>query len=157
MIISEEMRHLFNETKAALKGYARRHFMAETVQTVFGGNASRAESELGWNRGTINKAVAEREGGFCYVDQSHRRGRKASEEHLPSLLDDLRTIAEQCSQTDPTFRTTRLYTRLTAAEARRQLVAQNGYCDDELPSEETIRQKLNALGYRLKRVKKANR
>lgn len=156
MALNEGMRNLLNETKAALKGYARRHFMAETVKTVFNGSPSQAESELSWNRGTINKAVDELEGGFCYIDQYHRRGRKASEEHLPSLLDDLRSIADQCSQTDPTFRTTQLYTRLTAAEARRQLVARKGYSDDELPSEETIRQKLNGLGYRLKRVKKAN-
>jgi hypothetical protein len=35
-----------------------------------------------------------------------------------------------------------------------QLIPQKGYTDDELPSEETIRVKLNALGYQLRSVQK---
>lgn len=35
-------------------------------------------------------------------------------------------------------RTNRLYTRLTATEVRRQLIAQKGYREDELPTAETI-------------------
>lgn len=38
-----------------------------------------------------------------------------------------------------------LLTRLTAAEVRRQLIAQKGYTDQELPTEETIASKLNDL------------
>jgi hypothetical protein len=34
------------------------------------------------------------------------------------------------------------------------LIAQQGYTDAELPTEETIRTKLNALGYSLKTVAK---
>jgi hypothetical protein len=157
MEITEAVRKLLNETKANLSGYQRRHFMAETVKTFCDGSPTTAEQELGWNRMTLQKAIAELEGEFCYVDQGHLRGRKRSEAHLPKLLDDLVEIAEQCSQTDPTFRTTQLYTRLTAAEVRRQLVEQKGYSDDALPCVETIRLKLNALGYKLTRVKKANR
>lgn len=37
---------------------------------------------------------------------------------------------------------------------RRQLIAQKGYSDAELPSDEVIRQRLNPLGYRLNRVAK---
>jgi hypothetical protein len=48
----------------------------------------------------------------------------------------------------------RLYTRITASEVRRQLIAQCGYTDEELPTSETIRRKLNDLGYTLKRVLK---
>jgi len=59
------------------------------------------------------------------------------------------------SQTDPSFKTTRLYTRLSAAAVRQALIAQKGYTDEELPSEETIRVKLNALGYTLRSVKKS--
>ncbi|MBV7327571.1 hypothetical protein KFU94_04775 [Chloroflexi bacterium TSY] len=44
-------------------------------------------------------------------------------------------IADQFSQTDPTFRP-QLYTRLTAAEMRTQLIEQKGYTDEELPGEE---------------------
>jgi Rhodopirellula transposase DDE domain len=59
------------------------------------------------------------------------------------------------SQADPQFRTTRLYTRLTAAEVRRQLIAQRGYSDEELPTAETIGTKLNQLGYYPKKVAKS--
>ena len=48
----------------------------------------------------------------------------------------------------------RLYTRLSAAEVRRQLIVQKGYRDAELPTAEVIRQRLNQLGYRLQRVAK---
>jgi hypothetical protein len=34
------------------------------------------------------------------------------------------------SQADPQFRTSCLYTRVTAKEVRRQLIAQKGYCED---------------------------
>ncbi len=68
------------------------------------------------------------------------------EEHLPNLLRDITAIVDGQSQADPQFRTNRLYTRLTATEVRRQLIAQFGYCDDELPTAETIATKLNNLG-----------
>ena len=44
-------------------------------------------------------------------------------------------------------RTNRLYTRLTATEVRRQLIAQKGYRKEELPTAETIATKMNELGY----------
>ena len=58
------------------------------------------------------------------------------------------------SQIDPQFKSTRLYTRLTAAEVRRQLLAQKGYDAATLPSVSTIGRKLNALGYHRRRVQK---
>ena len=116
----------------------------------------RAESELGWHRRTIRKGRRELESGFHCYDNYSARGRKPAEYHLPKLLDDIKAIAEAESQTDPTFKTTRLYIRLSAAEVRKQLIEQKGYSDDQLPSEETIRTKLNGLGYHLKKVKKVN-
>jgi hypothetical protein len=70
-------------------------------------------------------------------------------------LEDIKVIAEAQSQTDPTFATTRLYTRLTAAELRRQLIEQKGYQEAELPSAETIRVKANQLDCRLRSVQKS--
>jgi len=71
------------------------------------------------------------------------------------LLGDIQAIAEAQSQTDPTFATTRLYTRLTAAEIRQQLIDQRGYQEDELPSAETMRGKANQLDCRLRSVQKS--
>ena len=93
--------------------------------------------------------------GIACVDGFRLRGRKRSEEHLPHLLRDLTAIVDSQSQADPQFRTTRLYTRLTATEVRRQLIAQQGYTDEELPTAETIGAKLNMLGYYPKKVAKS--
>jgi hypothetical protein len=105
-----------------------------------------AERELGWNRGTIRKGQRELERGIVCLDAYSLRGRKRSEEHLPNLLKDITAIVDGQSQADPQFRTNRLYTRLTATEVRRQLIAQYGYRDDALPTAETIATKLNELG-----------
>ena len=156
MEITAEIGSWINETKSSLKGYQCRHFMAETVKTMCEGSPMKAERELGWNRGTIRKALEECEGQFCYIDQVFLRGRKKAEEHLPKLMDDIVEIADQFSQTDPTFRTTRLFTRLTATQMRTQLIETKGYEDEQLPCRETIRAKLNSLGYGSKRVKKVN-
>ena len=129
-------------------------FMARTVQALGQGGQRRAERELGWNRVTIRKGMHEVESGIVCVDAFSRRGRKRSEEHLPNLLIDLQAIVDSQSQTDPQFRTNRLYTRLTAAEVRRQLIAQCGYTDEQLPTTETIGVKLNELGYYPKKVAK---
>ena len=74
---------------------------------------------------------------------------------MPALLPDITAIVDSQSQADPQFRTTRLYTRLSAAEVRRQLIAQKGYTDDALPTVQTLTTKLNALGYYPKKVMKS--
>ena len=152
---TNELKALFIETAKTLKGSARRLFQARAVKALEKGGQRCAEAELNWNRGTIRKGTHEPESGFTREDAFSARGRKRAEEHLPNLLDDIEAIADGQSQTDPTFQTTRLYTRLSAAEVRRQLIEQKGYSDDELPSEETIRVKLNQLGYQLKSVQKS--
>ena len=156
MEITPEIQEMLNETRANLSGYKRRHFMAQVVESMLDSSPMRADMELGWIRKTLATALDESRGGFCYIDHYHLRGRKRAEEHLPKLLDDIRELADRYSQTDPTFRTTRQYTRLTTAALRQQLIDEKGYTDAELPTEETIRTKLNAMGYGLKRVKKVS-
>jgi hypothetical protein len=69
-------------------------------------------------------------------------------------MNDIKEIADSQSQADPKFKTTHLYTRITVAEVRKQLIKQKGYKDDELPKRRAISDKLNKLGYRLKKVLK---
>ena|SRR5947209_200251 len=88
------------------------------------------------------------------IDAFSSRGRKRSEDHLPNLLIAITAIVDSQSQADPQFRTTRLYTRLSAAEVRRQLIAKMRYIEEELPTEETIATKLNKPGYSPKKVAK---
>jgi hypothetical protein len=147
MELPDSLKALFIETATSLKGSARRHFMARTVQELGPGGQRWAERELGWNRQTIRKALRELASGLICLDAVALRRRKRAEEHLPSLLVDILAIVDGQSQADPQFRTKRLYTRLTAAEVRRQLIAQKGYTDAELPTERTIASKLTQLGY----------
>ena len=72
----------------------------------------------------------------------------------PTCWPTSRTSWTAESQTDPRFRTDRLYTRLSAAEVRRQLIRQKGYTDEEAPAVRTINDKLNQLGYRPTKVAK---
>ena len=155
MELTEEVKALLLNTAQELKGSARRMFMARTVQALGEGGQRLAERELGWNRGTIRKGMHEVKSGMVCVDAFTSRGRKRSEDHLPTLLNDLTAMVDGQSQADPHFRTTRLYTRLTAAEVRRQLIAQMCYTDEELPTAETIATKLNMLGYYPKKVAKS--
>jgi len=155
MELTNTLKKIFTETARVLKGSTRRVFMAQVVKALGKGGQRRAEIELGWHRRTIRKGTHELESGFLCYDNFSARGRKPVEHHLPNLLNDIKAIAEAESQTDPTFKTTRLYIRLSAAEVRKQLIKQKGYSDEELPCEDTIRTKLNELGYHPKKVKKS--
>lgn len=155
MLEIDTFKKLLQETAKSLTGYAKRLFMARTVEDVFKGVAYRAEQELGWNRGTISKGLHELKSGIeCRDGRRGMTGRKPAEAHLPNLLTDIRDLVDSQSQTDARFRTHRLYTRMSAAEVRRQLREKKGYQDEELPSEETLRCKLNLLGYHPVRVQK---
>ncbi len=143
------------ESANSLKGSARRLFMARTVQSLGKGGQRLAQQELGWCRDTIRKGMHELRTGITCCDAFALRGEKPCEVLLPSLLDDIREIVDGQSQTDPQFRNTRLYTRLTAEEVRRQLIAQKGYTDAQLPKAETIGKKLNLMGYHPKKVRKS--
>src|SRR5882672_8850468 len=145
MELTDSLKSLCIETAKSLKGSARRLFMARTVKELGARGQRRAERELGWGRMTIRKGTHELESGFTCLDAFSARGRKRVEEHLPNLLTDIKTIVDSQSQADPQFRTNRLYTRLTAAEVRRQLIAHKGYSAEALPTVPTITAKLNTL------------
>lgn len=145
--LTDSVKRLLQETADCLKGHERRRFMAQTVVELGRGGQRLAERELGWQRDLIRKGAREVASGVVCVDAFGLRGRRRSERRLPNLLSDLSSIVDSQSQSDPQFRTNRLYTRLSAAEVRRQLISQKGYSSEELPSEETIRTRLNQLGY----------
>ena len=149
-----EMVPVLIDTAKTLKASQRRLFMAKTVDAMGRGGQVWAEAHLGWNRETIRKGMHELHSGMTCVDAFSCRRRKPAEEHLPRLLDDIRSIADGQSQADPKFQTDRLFTRISAVEVRRQLIATKGYTDAELPTPQTINKKLNLLGYSLSRVAK---
>jgi hypothetical protein len=153
MELSPPVCTLIRQTADTFAGAERRRFMARTLEQL---NLSQRQAQryFGWGRDTLRKAQHEARSGITCCDATSARGRKPVEYHWPHLLDDIRTIAQDHCQTDPTFQTTRLYCRLTAAEVRQQLIDRQGYPPEALPSRQTIGVKLNALGFRLRKVAK---
>jgi len=154
MELTTNLKTLFVETAKRLSGHERRRFMAQTVRELGPGGQRLAERDLGWNRRTIRKGLHELDSGFTCLDSFSLRRRKFAEEKLPNLLQDIRSIVDAQSQTDPQFRSNRLYTRISVAAVRRQLIEKSGYSDVDLPTERTISTKLRQLGYYPKRVAK---
>jgi hypothetical protein len=74
---------------------------------------------------------------------------------LAHLLQDIHDLVKDNLQTDPTFQSTQLYCRLSAAEVRKQLIERRGYPAKQLPTVQTIGEKLNRLGFRLRSVTKS--
>ena len=155
MELTPALKSFILDTANSLNGSIKRLFMARTVREFGRGGQSLAERELGWNRKTLRKGAHELRTGITCCDAFNARGRKRAEEHLPHLEEDIKAIVDSQSQQDPQFKSQRLYTRLTAAEVRRQLIAQKDYTDPQLPKAETLGNLLNRLGYHQKKVRKS--
>jgi hypothetical protein len=128
--------------------------MARVVKSLGDGGQRRAARELGWDRETIRKGLHELASGCICLEGYAGRGRKRAEERLPQLLEDIKAIVEGQSQTDARFESSRLYTRLSAAQVRHQRIVQQGASEAQVPSQETLRVKLKAAGYRLRSLQK---
>jgi hypothetical protein len=153
--LTETVITFLKKTATALKGSARRVFMADTVDQLGPGGQTRAEKKLGWARTTIRQGKHESKSAIHCVPACNMRGRKPVEFYLPNLLADIKSIVDGFSQTDPQFRNKRLYTRLTVSELRRQLIAQKGYASEALPKDEALRLRMNRMGFILKKVQKS--
>jgi DDE family transposase len=81
------------------------------------------------------------------------RGRQRSEQKDPQLAADIRAIVEPHTYADPELKSARRYTNLSAAEVRDALLTK-GYPAEALPSERAMRDILNRMNYRLKRIQK---
>jgi DDE family transposase len=136
-----------------LTGYQRRLFQAEVATALCGGNPRHAERRFGWGRHTVETGLQEARSGMRCREHFAARGRQRSEEKDPQLAADIRAIVEPHSYADPELKSARRYTNLSAAEVRAALEAK-GYADEDLPSERTMRDILNRMNYRLKRIKK---
>ena len=152
--LSEQLKATYEAVAKNLKGSGRRKFMAGIVESLGRGGLSYCARELGWDAKTMRKGRQEVESGVAFADRPSNPGRKRTEERLPSLQADLRGILDEQSQTDATFQSERLYTRLSVQAVRTQLLERCGYTDEQLPVNEVLRQRINGLGYRLRTVKK---
>ena len=136
-----------------LTGYQRRLFLAEVATELCGGSARQAERRFGWGRETVEKGLHEARQGMRCLENFAARGRQRSEEKDPQLAADIRAIVEPHTYADPELKSSRRYTNLSAAEVRQALI-DKGHSDKELPSERTMRDILNRMNYRLKRIQK---
>jgi hypothetical protein len=136
-----------------LTGYQRRLFQAEVATTLCGGCARQAERRFGWGRETVEKGLHELQHGLRCLENFAARGRQRSEQKNPQLAADIRAIVEPHSYADPELKSARRYSNLSAAEVLESLITK-GYTKEELPSERTMRDILNRLNYRLKRIQK---
>lgn len=138
-----------------MDGVERRSFQADIALKYCQGSGRLAETVFGWGRKNIEVGLAEKRTGIvCVGLQSALSGAKRWEEKQPVAALSLRQLAESHSQQDPTFKTSLAYTRLTAASALTQLQEQ-GFSFEQLPSQSTMAQVLNRMGYRLRKVVKA--
>jgi hypothetical protein len=136
-----------------LTGYQRRLFQAEVATELCGGNARQAERRFGWGRETIDKGLHEARHGIRCRENFAARGRQRSEQKDPQLAADIRAIVEPHTYADPELKSPRRYTNLSAAEVRQALIVK-GDSAVETPSERTLRDILNRMNYRLKRIQK---
>jgi len=136
-----------------LTGYQRRSFQAEVAVELCSGNARQAERRFGWGRETVETGLHERQTGLRCLEDFVARGRERSEEKDPQLAAEIRAIVEPHTHADPELKSSRRYTNLSAAEVRAALI-EKGYPREKLPSERTMRDILNRMNYRLKRLRK---
>ena len=149
--------HIDDLKQAASKmlGAQRRSFEAAMAVKYCRGSARQAEVVFGWSRHTVEVGLHERRSGIiCLGAQEAFCGNKWWEEKHPEVAEALWSLAKTHSQQDPTFRSTLSYTRLTAAEALKQLQGL-GFDPEVLPSPSTMADVLNRNGYRLRPVLKA--
>jgi hypothetical protein len=136
-----------------LTGLPRRLFQAEVCLALCDGSPRQAERRFGWGRETLAKGLHEYHSGLHCLENFRARGRRRSEDQDPELAQDIRAIVEPQTYADPELKSPRRYTNLSAAEVRTALIAQ-GHRKEDLPKERTMRDILNRLGYRLKRIEK---
>lgn len=145
---------IFIETINKLKGSERRQALARVAKEVGIGGQTEVAKEFNVGRDTLRKGAHELRLGIKCEDAFRMRGRKKVTEHLPELKKDIYKILEPESQTDPTFKSTKLYTRISVAVILREL-EKMGYTKNELPCNQTLRSILNEMDYKLRKVLKA--
>ena len=153
MGLSPKVVSFVRDTADSLSGAARRRYMARALAQL-ALSQRQAERTFGWSRDTTRKVHVKPAPASPAATPPPAAAASRRSSTCPICSMTSWAIAQDHCQTDPTFETTRLYCRLTAAEVRRQLIQRKGYTDVQLPSRQTIGAKLNALGFRLLKVAK---
>ncbi len=153
--MQEETKNLIKDACKRLTGFKRRAYQADITMEYFDGSAFKAEREMGWGRESVTKGLKEAHSGIRCIDNFQGRGRKKSEDLNPELKEDIISIVEPQTQADPAMKSSLTYTRITGKALRKALIDEKGYDAEDLPSENTLINMLNRMGYNLKRVLKS--
>ena len=156
MELTETVKSTFKDAAGKLTGNRKRDFIAKVSEDYCGGSARKAETIFGWNRHSVQLGLQERRTGIICVDNYQARGCHKSEERLPNLEADIRSLVDTKAQADPKFQSTFCYARISARAVREALIREKGYTETQLPTRQTIGEILNRLGYRLKKPKKSS-
>ena len=117
---TEEQIAEFRFAASKMHGAERRAFVAEIALKYCNGSARQTEQVFGWGREMVETGLGEkRTGVVCVGSKASFSGNKRWEEKHPEAAADLRRLAEEHAQQDPSFRSTIAFTRLTAAQALR--------------------------------------
>src|SRR5512142_2353369 len=149
----ERLDALIRSGARRLTGYQRRSYLAEGATELCGGSSRQAERRFGWGRDTVEKGLHELRHGVRCLENFAARARRPREQRDPRLAAELRASVEPHTYADPELKSPRRYTNLSAAEVREALIAK-GYPRGEVPAERTMRDILNRMNYRLKRIQK---
>ena len=132
---------------------ARRCAMGDVTVVLLDGKQRVAENVFGWNRRAIEVGIHEHQTGITCINDISTRVKPKTEDKHPKLLAEIQAIMEPHSESEPSLRTTLLYTNMTAKTVHEALV-QKGWSTQSLPSVRTISNLLNRQDYRLRTVAK---
>lgn len=152
--ITTELINAIKRAAQLLTGATRRRYQAEIAEEYLDGSSRRAERTFGWSRETVAKGLGELRSGIDCLDNFSARGNKCTEDKNPQLLADIEELVAPTSQADPSFKSPFGYTRITAKKLHELLISEKNWREEELPSLNALRNILNRMGYRLRRVQK---
>jgi hypothetical protein len=156
MVLNNTVKTTIKDAAKKLTSHRKRAFMAKVAQDYCEGSARKAESVFGWNRQSVQLGLHEKRTELICQDNFQARGRHKTEEVLPNLEADIRSLVDEQAQADPTFQSTFCYARISARAVRASLIEEQGYEQTQLPTRQTVGDILNRMGYRLKKHKRSN-
>jgi hypothetical protein len=152
--LSSELIALLDRLVQQVPWPQRRQSKADIVDTLLNGEIRAAEDIFGWGRNGIAIGRGELQSGKTHEDKIAARRKPSTEEKFPEIERDIHLLFDSKSQADSRLNTTLRYLNASAANVREALI-ENGYSDAELPTERTINNLLNRMGFRLYAVQKA--
>ena len=152
--ISTETVDLIGRLVELIPWPARRRAMGDVAVALLDGKQRVAEDVFGWNRRAVELGIHEHQSGIACVNDITARCKPRTEGKHPKLLAEIQAIMEPHSESEPSLRTTLLYTNMTAKAVHEALV-QKGWPKATLPSVRTISNLLNRQDYRLRAVAKS--